>query len=59
MADTRTDAEKVADLQLYGSCAVCKTPRTVTRSDLPGGGIMASLVCPAGCMVIEEGGVHA
>jgi hypothetical protein len=59
MADTRTDAEKLADLRLYGSCAVCKAPRTVTRSDLPGGGIMLSLVCPAGCMMVDGGGVHA
>ena len=57
MADTRTAEQRLADLTLYGECPVCRAPRTVTRSEVPGGGIMLSLVCPHGCMM-TEGDAH-
>lgn len=49
MADTRTAAQKLADMALYGHCMRCGTARTTRTFTTPDGITMTELICPAGC----------
>jgi hypothetical protein len=49
MADTRTAAQKLADMTLYGPCMRCGAARTTRKTVTPDGGTLLEMACPAGC----------